>query len=81
MMLARIEGRKRHLLVDTLGLLLGIEIDPADMSERAGAKKLLTRVIPWLDWMRLIWVDGGYSGSAFAYWCRELNIQTESRSR
>ncbi len=68
----RIKGRKRHVLVDTLGLLLGIEITPADMPERDGAKKLLTRVIPWLDWMRLIWVDGGYSGSAFAIWCGKL---------
>ena len=34
----RIKGRKRHLLVDTMGLLLGIEITPADVPEREGAR-------------------------------------------
>jgi putative transposase len=41
----RIKGRKRHLLVDTLGLLLGIEITPADVPEREGAQALLARVL------------------------------------
>jgi putative transposase len=38
----RIKGRKRHLLVDTLGLLLGIEITSADVPEREGAQTLLS---------------------------------------
>ena len=80
----RIKGRKRHILVDTLGLLLGIEITPADKPERDGAKDLLTRILPWLGWLKLIWVDGGYSGSAFADWCRglksKLNVEVVKRS-
>ena len=80
----RIKGRKRHVLVDTLGLLLGIEITPADKTERDEAKELLTRILPWLDWLKLIWVDGGYSGSAFADWCRglksKLKVEVVKRS-
>ena len=55
----RIKGRKRHLLVDTLGLLLGVLVTPADIPEREGAQSLLERVLGWLHWLRLIWVDGG----------------------
>jgi putative transposase len=36
-----VKGRKRHLLVDVLGLLLAVYVHPAHVSERAGAKLLL----------------------------------------
>ncbi len=68
----RIKGRKRHLLVDTLGLLLGIEITPASTPEREGAQTLLKRILPGFAWLRLMWVDGGYSGANFAQWVRGL---------
>ena len=64
------KGRKRHLLVDTLGLLLGIWITPASTPERAGAQGLLAQVLGWFPWLRLMWVDGGYSGPDFAAWVR-----------
>ena len=64
------KGRKRHLLVDTLGLVLGLVITPADVPERAGAQRLLAGVLGWLSWLRLLWVDGGYSGPDFAQWVR-----------
>ena len=62
----RIKGRKRHLLVDTLGLLLGVAVTPASTPERDGAQGLLGRVLVWFTWLRLLWVDGGYSGANFA---------------
>lgn len=64
------KGRKRHLLVDTLGLLLGIAVTPASTPERAGAQVLLARVLCRFAWLRLLWVDGGYSGPEFARWVR-----------
>jgi transposase len=75
----RIKGRKRHLLVDTLGLLLGIEITPASTPERDGAHTLLRRVLKPFAGLRLMWVDGGYSGPAFAQWVRNIapKLQTE----
>lgn len=73
----RIKGRKRHLVVDTLGLLLGIEFTPADVPEREGAQTLLGKVLSWCSWLRLMWVDGGYSGPAFAQWVKTLRPKLE----
>jgi putative transposase len=68
----RIKGRKRHLLVDTLGLVLGVAVTPASTTERAGAQMLLGRVLGWFTWLRILWVDGGYTGEAFAQWVKGL---------
>ena len=68
----KIKGRKRHLLVDTLGLVLGVAVTPANVTERAGAQLLLAQVLGWLTWLRVLWVDGGYTGEAFAQWVKGL---------
>ena len=68
----RIKGRKRHVLVDTLGLLLGVLVTPASTTERAGAQALLTRTLGLFTWLRMLWVDGGYSGQAFAQWVKSV---------
>lgn len=73
----RINGRKRHLLVDTLGLLLGIHVTPANATEREGAQGLLGRTLAWFTWLRLLWVDGGYCGPAFAQWVKSLRPKLE----
>jgi Transposase and inactivated derivatives len=72
-----IKGRKRHILVDTLGLLLGILVTPADTTEREGAQALLQRALGVFTWLRLLWVDGGYSGPLFAEWVRNLRAKLE----
>lgn len=72
-----IKGRKRHLLVDTLGLVLGVRVTPASTPERAGAQALLAGVLGWLTWLRRLWVDGGYSGQAFADWVKNLRPKLE----
>src|ERR1035437_10356474 len=66
------KGRKRHLLVDTLGLVLGVTVTQASTTERAGAQMLLGRVLGWFTWLRILWVDGGYTGETFAHWVKEL---------
>ena len=68
----RIKGRKRHLLVDTLGLVLGVTVTPASTPERDGAKTVLSRVLGLFTCLRLLWVDGGYTGDAFAQWVKGL---------
>ena len=77
------KGRKRHLLVDTLGLLLAITVTPADVPERAGAQLLLTDALLWLNWLRRLWVDGGSSGPDFAEWVRQqrpkLHVEVVAR--
>jgi transposase len=67
----QIKGRKRHLLVDTLGLLLGVAVTPASGPEREGAQRVLSRVADWFTRLRRLWVDGGYTGEAFATWVKE----------
>jgi putative transposase len=67
----KIKGRKRHLLVDTLGLMLGVVVTPADCPERDGAQAVLRRVGGWFTRLRRLWVDGGYTGEPFAQWVRD----------
>lgn len=78
------KGRKRFLLVDTLGLVLGAEVFPANTPERAGARGLLGPLLPWFRSLRKLWVDGGFSGPDFAAWVREqrprLAVEVVKRS-
>ena len=62
------KGRKRHVLVDTLGLLLWVCVTPADVSERAGAASFLANALQWFGWLRCIWADQGYQGKEFEAW-------------
>lgn len=68
----RIKGRKRFLLVDTLGLVMGARVTPASTPEREGAQQLLGRVLGLFVWLRLLWVDGGFSGNDFAQWVKSI---------
>ena len=68
----KLKGRKRHLLVDSMGLLLGVAVTPASTPEREGALTLLGRVLVWFNWLHLLWADAGYTGDAFAGSVREL---------
>lgn len=58
----KVKGRKRHMLVDTLGLLLAVVVTSAALSDPAGAKLLLTRLGGACKKLRRIWVDGAYRG-------------------
>ena len=59
-------GRKRHILVDTLGLLLSVVVHPANIQDRDGAETVLRearRLFPFIE--RLI-ADAGYQGPKMA---------------
>ena len=56
----RVRGRKRHLLVDTLGLLLRVVVHSASVQDRAGAKLVLAGARARFPQLGLVWVDGGY---------------------
>ncbi|MFE9312886.1 IS5 family transposase [Streptomyces sp. NPDC006706] len=62
-----VNGRKRHVVVDTLGLLLGVMVTAADVGDRNAAKELLARVADAHHRLNLIWADGGYTGSLVEY--------------
>jgi putative transposase len=59
----KINGRKRHILVDTLGLLILVAVTAASVQDRDGARVLLKRLRGTGKKLRRIWVDGGYRGS------------------
>ncbi|MEB3960554.1 IS5 family transposase [Streptomyces kunmingensis] len=58
-----INGRKRHVVVDTLGLLPGVMVTAADIGDRAAATVLLKRVADAHHRLELVWAYGGYTGS------------------
>ena len=58
----KVKGRKRHILVDTLGLLLTVKVLTADIQDRDGAKQLLSAIKDQMPRLFLIWADGGYRG-------------------
>ena len=58
----KINGRKRHILVDTLGLVLLCQVHTADVQDRDGARLLLAGLEKLFGWISLIWADGGYAG-------------------
>lgn len=64
-------GRKRHIVVDTLGFLLAVVVHAADIQDRDGAKLVLAKLVGHFPRLRLIWADGGYAG-ALVEWTREL---------
>jgi len=66
----KVRGRKRHLLVDTLGLILGVKVHSAGLQDRDGAK-LLEPFLLLFGWLEVIFVDGGYAGR-FLAWVADL---------
>jgi putative transposase len=54
----QVKGQKRHLLVDTLGLLLSVEVTPANTSDRAGARRLLVGLKLLQLRLERLWADG-----------------------
>ena len=60
----KIKGIKRHVVVDVLGLLMGIVVHSAGIQDRDGAKILLPRVHDSKRFPRVevVFADGGYAG-------------------
>ena len=62
----QVKGRKRHLVVDTQGLLLGVAVTEANAQDRWGVAAVLMEDSCQTDCLELLWVDAGYSGERFA---------------
>jgi putative transposase len=58
----KVKGRKRHLLVDTQGLVLKAKVHSADVMDRDGIKLLLERVKGQSPRLSHLWLDAGYNG-------------------
>ena len=74
-----IQGRKRHLLVDTLGLVMVAVVTAACIQERQGAKLIFQALTGSCKKIRRIWVDGGYRGSPLVEWvAKRFHIVVET---
>jgi putative transposase len=57
----KVTGRKRHIAVDTQGLLLGVVVHAASIQDADGVRSLLGRIKPLYCWLRAVFADGGYN--------------------
>jgi putative transposase len=73
----RVTGRKRHLLVDTLGLMLGVLVTAASVSDPAGARKLLRSLGGFCKNLRKIWADGAYRGELLDWVASHFRFRIE----
>ncbi|MGV0878884.1 IS5 family transposase [Martelella sp. FLE1502] len=58
----KIKGRKRHIVVDTIGLMVGLTVHSADIQDRDGAPDLLRTIKHRWPWLLHVFADGGYAG-------------------
>lgn len=58
----KINGRKRHILVDTIGMVLVVVVHAASIQDRDGARMVLEKARGRFSRLQLIWADGGYAG-------------------
>jgi putative transposase len=63
-----VKGRKRHLLIDTLGLPIASYVTPADVHDTVGARKLLSGLAFCVPRLQRIWADAAYRGKDLANW-------------
>ena len=73
----KVSGRKRHVLVDTLGLVLRADVHTADLQERATVPRLLRGADRQSPRLTKVWLDRGYTGSGRAWIEQELGWTAE----
>jgi transposase len=59
----KIKGRKRHIVTDTEGHLVGLLVHSADIQDRDGAVDVLASIRSLYPWLRHVFADGGYAGN------------------
>jgi len=59
----KVNGRKRHIAVDAMGLVLDVVITAASVQDRQGARPLLWNTHRACQRVRLVWADAGYTGT------------------
>ena len=67
----RVKGRKRHLLVDTNGLILHVLVHEANIQDHAGGRHLLQPLRGRFPRLKLIWADSAYHKGGFVEWVKE----------
>src|SRR5215470_16435746 len=73
----KVNGRKRHIAVDTAGLLLAVVITAASVQDRDAARPLLWNLHRACRRVRLVWADAGYSAGKLAAWATAMTMTIE----
>ena len=77
-------GRKRHIVVDTLGLLMAVVVHAANIQDREGAMLVLKLLVGKFPRLEKIWADGGYAGQLVGWaaktggWLLEIVKRTDT---
>ena len=69
-----VKGRKRHILVDTMGLLLVVIVTAGSVQDRDGARLLFKQLRGGCKKLRKVWVDGGYRGELIDWAWEQLRL-------
>jgi transposase len=72
----KIKGRKRHIVTDTEGHLVGLQVHAADIQDRDGAVSVLSSIRAFYPWLRHVFADGGYAGDKLRNALRKLGRWT-----
>lgn len=73
----KINGRKRHIIVDCLGLILAVHVHPANIQDREGARETLLKIENSYPLLTLMWADGGYRGALVDWVKIHLGMELE----
>ena len=78
----KINGRKRHIVTDTLGLLIVVLVTAANLQDRDGGRLVLNRARMAMPSIVVVWADGGYAGKllAFAQYYLPITMQIVKRT-
>ena len=76
----KVNGRKRHIVVDTLGLLIVVLVTAASLQDRDGGRRILDRARMAMPSIALVWADGGYAGKLVTWVARYCRIVLEDRA-
>ena len=77
----KVKGRKRHVVVDVLGLILAVVVTPASVQDRDGAVPVLREVHREHPTVSKVWVDGAYNGQVIDDLRTETSIDIEMVKR
>ena len=73
----KIDGTKRQIAVDTIGLLLAVVVTAANLQDRDGAVPLLTRMAALCVRIAKVWADSAYAGALIAWAKQHVNTTME----
>ena len=73
----KVNGRKRHVVVDTIGLLVVVVVTAASLQDRDGGRLVLDKARMKMPSITLVWADGGYAGRLVDFAKRLLHMSVQ----